>query len=92
MDVLNTMLLYYIKYIISYVNEFCSYVNDLCSYVNNFFLYRYTINNLLKIKKVSGIGIGIGHFGIEYRRYSKQSIGIGIGIGHHGIVPSLIYR
>ena len=41
------------------------------------------------MKKVSGIGIGIGHYGIEYRRYSKQSIGIGIGIGHHGIVPSL---
>ena len=36
--------------------------------------------------KVSGIGIE--HYGIEYRRYSKQ--GIGIGIGHHGIVPSLI--
>ena len=36
------------------------------------------------MKKVSGIGIG--HYGIEYRRYSKQSI----GIGHHGIVPSLI--
>ena len=42
------------------------------------------------MKKVSGIGIGIGHYGIEYRRYSKQGIGIGIGIGHHGIVPSLI--
>ena len=42
------------------------------------------------MKKVSGIGIGIGHYGIEYRRYSKQSIGIGIGIGHHGIVPSLL--
>ena len=42
------------------------------------------------MKKVSGIGIGIGHYGIEYRRYSKQSIGIGIGIGHHGIVPSLV--
>ena len=39
------------------------------------------------IKKVSGIGIGVGHYGIGYRRYSKQSIGI--GIGHHGIVPSL---
>ena len=37
-----------------------------------------------EMKKVSGIGIG--HYGIEYRRYSKQSI----GIGHHGIVPSLI--
>ena len=65
------------------------YVNDLCSYVNKFFLYRYSINDLL-IEKVSGIGIGIGHFGIEYRRYSKQSIGVGIGIGHHGIVPSLL--
>ena len=42
------------------------------------------------MKKVSGIGIGIGHYGIEYRRYSKQNIGIGIGIGHHGIVPSLV--
>ena len=52
------------------------------------------------MKKVSGIGIGSGHYGIGYRRYSKQSIGIGIGIGigisicisigHHGIVPSLI--
>ena len=41
------------------------------------------------MKKVSGIGIGIAHYGIEYRRYSKQSIGIGIGIGHHSIVPSL---
>ena len=38
------------------------------------------------MKKVSGFGIG--HYGIEYRRYSKQSIGI--GIGHHGIVPSLV--
>ena len=46
-------------------------------------------SKIYKLKKVSGIGIG--HFGIEYRRYSKQSIGIGIGIGHHGIVPSLIY-
>ena len=43
------------------------------------------------MKKVSGIGIGIGYYGIEYRRYSKQSIGIGIGIGHHGIVPSLTH-
>ena len=43
-------------------------------------------NKIYKLKKVSGIGIG--HFGIEYRRYSKQSIGI--GIGHHGIVPSLV--
>ena len=41
-----------------------------------------------EMKKISGIGIGIGHYGIEYRRYSKQSIGI--GIGHHGIVPSLL--
>ena len=47
-----------------------------------------TLKKNLKLKKVSGIGIGIGHFGIEYRRYSKESIGI--GIGHHGIVPSLV--
>ena len=42
------------------------------------------------MKKGSVIGIGIGDYGIGYRRYSKESIGIGIGIGHHGIVPSLI--
>ena len=41
------------------------------------------------MKKGSVIGIGIGDYGIGYRRYSKESIGIGIGIGHHGIVPSL---
>ena len=43
---------------------------------------------LLNEKKISRIGIGIEHYGIGYRRYSKQSIGI--GIGHHGIVPSLV--
>ena len=60
----------------------------ICSRVNKFSLCRFTINKLLNRKKVSGIGIGIGHYGIEYRRYSKQSIGI--GIGHRGIVPSLV--
>ena len=53
--------------------------------MNEFPLCRYTINKLLNGKKVSGIGIG--HYGIGYRRCSKQSIGI--GIGHHGVVPSL---
>ena len=55
--------------------------------MNEFSLYRFIINILLNGKKVSDIGIGIGHYGIEYRRYSKQSI----GIGHRGIVPSLQY-
>ena len=54
--------------------------------VNEFRLCRYILSKLLNEISI-GYRIGIEHYGIGYRRYSKESIGI--GIGYHDIVPSL---